>query len=88
MPGPHCGVALAHGCCGVGTSFWRPLTAPLAPANSRGVPMTAACVGAATGTLMMSIRHFDGFAPVGVLVLLPSHPANSALSRGAAVPDT
>src|SRR5918997_3890226 len=88
VPGPHCGSALAHGCCGDGTSFWRPLTAPPSLANSRGVLTTAACCGAASGTLMISIRHFEGSSPVGVLVLLASQPASSASGRTDAVPDT
>ena len=66
-PAAQAGVAVAHGCCGVGTAFCRPLTRTgRASANSRDSSTTAEFCGAASGTLMTSIRHFDGLAPVGV----------------------
>ena len=87
VPGPHCGVALAHGCSGVGGAFCRPLTAPVdSLRNSRGSPTIAAFCGAASGTRMTSIRHCDGLASSGVSFAIgPLQPASSALER--IVPD-
>jgi hypothetical protein len=70
------GVALAHGCCGVDGAFCRPLTAPVVSLrNRRGSLTIAAWVGFASGTLMTSIRHCDGFevsGPPGLQVAISS----------------
>jgi hypothetical protein len=80
--------AMPDGCVGAGTAFWSPLTAPASLANRRGSLTIAAFCGAASGTLMTSIRHFEGLAPVGVFVLLPSQPAIWAAVRTVDVPET
>src|SRR4051794_26927734 len=86
VPGPHCGVALAHGCCGVDGVFWRPFSAPVVSfLNSRGSLTIAAVAGAASGTLMTSMRHWDGF---GLVAAPPSQPSSSVAARTPAVPCT
>jgi hypothetical protein len=56
--------AMPEGCCGVGSVFWRPSIAPVCwSVNNRGSLTIAAVSGAATGTLMTSIRQRDGFSP-------------------------
>jgi hypothetical protein len=70
----------------VGGAFWRPSIAPVTGSvNSRGPPTTAAWLGAASGTLMISMRQRAGFAPVGGS---STHPARVAAGRTPAVPET
>src|SRR5687768_8555625 len=81
--GPH---GAPEGWVGVGNVFWRPSMAPVTGlVNSRGSLTTAAVAGAASGTLMTSMRQRDGFSPVGGLLL---HPARVTAGRTPAVPET
>ena len=74
---------IPDGWSGVGGSFWRPLIAPVAGSvNRRGSLTMAASSGAASGTLMTSMRHRAGLAvPVGGPVAGPSQPASSVSGR-------
>ena len=81
--GPH---GMPDGCSGVGGAFCRPSMAPVAGSvNSRGPLTTAAVSGAASGTLMTSMRQRDGFSPFAGLLL---QPASVVAGRTPAVPDT
>src|SRR5690349_21292638 len=82
-PGAFGDVAV-HGCFGVVGPFCRPLTAPVSSfLKRRGSFTTAAAFGLASGTLMTSIRHWDGF---GLVAAPLSQPASSVAARTPAVP--
>ena len=57
----------------------------LVACNSRGSLTIAAAAGVASGTLMTSIRHWDGF---GFVAAPASQPASSVAARTPAVPWT
>src|SRR5262245_60673379 len=58
-----CDQFVPDGCCGVGITFWRPLICPVVVLRiRRGLLTTAAFCGAASGTLMTSIRHREMFS--------------------------
>src|ERR687896_868622 len=84
--------AMPDGWFGVCGAFWSPLRAPVsASLKSRTSFTTAAFWGAASGTLMTSIRHLDGLSPTGGPppdVGSPSQPASSAGGRTLEVPET
>ena len=89
--GPH---GIPDGCSGVGFAFWRVLIWPVASsAKSRGVFTTAAFWGAASGTLITSIRNCDSsWSKCGVARVVPAgrllQPASSKGDRTPAVPLT
>ena len=82
------------GCSGVGGAFWRLLICPVAGlANRRGPPTTAAFCGAASGTLITSIRNCESsWSKCGVATVVPAgsalQPASSVLGRTPPVPLT
>jgi hypothetical protein len=77
---------IPDGCSGVGGWFCRPLMAPVAVSvKSRGPLTIAAAAGFASGTLMTSIRHRAGLAPVAGS---STQPSSVEAGRTPAVPET
>ena len=77
---------IPDGCCGVGGAFCSPLIAPVTgSANSRGMLTIAAFCGAASGTLITSMRQSDVSGFVGGAFRQPGS-VDAGLTP--AVPDT
>src|SRR5690349_17783966 len=64
----------------------RPAMLPAESANTRGELITCAVFGAASGTLMMSMRKYEIVVSVGVCDR--EHPLTSFGERAPDVPDT
>src|SRR5687768_3996195 len=83
--------AVPDGCGVPDTVFCRPLNAPVAGSvKIRGWLTMAAVWGAASGTLMTSIRHWAGSPVVtgaGLFELAFTQPASSVADRTVDVPE-
>jgi hypothetical protein len=79
-----------EGCNVPGSVFWSPLNAPVAGSvKIRGWLTIAAVSGAASGTLITSMRHCVGFPVVTGLCVSAafSQPASSSGERTPTVPE-